>query len=499
MKRRSFLGAALATAVAGAAAGQEFLVGGRPLMIGGGTQLSFPRSPFPLSIHSSGRYFVQANGSPFFFFGDTAWSAAVQLTSAQMDTYLNDRQSRGFTGIIVNLIEHEFSSQTPAYVNANGDAPFTSMSTDGNTVDFSTTNNAYWNQVDYLLTGARDRGMLVVAFPAYLGYNTSQGWQDAVYADTAAHLQTYGAFLANRYGAYGNIIWGMSGDTSPTASQLSQQWNIVTGMRSVRTDQLIYVKANGPSSGYELLTTSGYGLANYPGFNVNNVYAEDSGTTYGEEPSLCATNYAVSPAMPFFIDEDWYDGGHTTTPSDIRFEAFASFLSGACGYFFGNNPVWTYGCANNTFYTGSVSGINPGPYPGAPATILVSEFLDTTATQHAQVALGFFRSIAWQKLVPKTDTSLVTTALGTYEDTVCPALASDASFAVIYTGLTATGFTVNLAALSISSIRARWFDPTNGTYTTDSGSPYTNSGTHAFTTPGNNAAGNTDWALVLDA
>ena len=46
---------------------------------------------------------------------------------------------------------------------------------------------------------------------------------------------------------------------------------------------------------------------------------------------------------------------------------------------------------------------------------------------------------------------------------------------------------------------ARWFDPTNNTYTTVSGSPFANSGTHTFTTSGNNSAGSPDWVLVLTA
>jgi hypothetical protein len=46
---------------------------------------------------------------------------------------------------------------------------------------------------------------------------------------------------------------------------------------------------------------------------------------------------------------------------------------------------------------------------------------------------------------------------------------------------------------------AQWFDPSSGTYTTISGSPLANSGSHGFTTPGNNTDGDGDWVLVLEA
>jgi hypothetical protein len=67
---------------------------------------------------------------------------------------------------------------------------------------------------------------------------------------------------------------------------------------------------------------------------------------------------------------------------------------------------------------------------------------------------------------------------------------------MIYTP--SAGFTVDMSTITHGSVRARWYDPTSGSYTTDGASPLANSGTHAFTTPGTNAAGSTDWVLVLD-
>ncbi|MEO8676982.1 MAG: PKD domain-containing protein, partial [Casimicrobiaceae bacterium] len=48
--------------------------------------------------------------------------------------------------------------------------------------------------------------------------------------------------------------------------------------------------------------------------------------------------------------------------------------------------------------------------------------------------------------------------------------------------------------------RGRWYNPTSGVYTDITGGAYTlaNSGTRAFTTPGNNGTGTNDWVLVLD-
>ncbi|HMD31912.1 MAG TPA: putative collagen-binding domain-containing protein, partial [Candidatus Acidoferrales bacterium] len=72
---------------------------------------------------------------------------------------------------------------------------------------------------------------------------------------------------------------------------------------------------------------------------------------------------------------------------------------------------------------------------------------------------------------------------------------TNGSMALTYCPNAAT-LTVNLAEFS-GPVTAQWYDPSNGVYTPISGSPFANSGTRQFTTPGNNHDGNADWVLVL--
>jgi hypothetical protein len=58
------------------------------------------------------------------------------------------------------------------------------------------------------------------------------------------------------------------------------------------------------------------------------------------------------------------------------------------------------------------------------------------------------------------------------------------------------GITVDMGAMT-GPARARWFDPTSGTYT-GIGTGLANTGPRVFTTPGGNSAGANDWVLVLD-
>ena len=451
-------------------------------------------SQFPLQISPNGRYFANPNGAPFFFLMDAGWSATVQLNTAQINQYLDDRKARGFTAVVVEMASQLYSSQQPTYQDQAGDNPFSTITSSGapyyvaTACDFSTTVNAYWQIVDYFIQAAYYRGMAVVAFPAYTGFpgSPAQGWYTPITADTAGHLQTFGAFCANRYKNFPNIIWGMVGDNTLGTSDLVHHWSIAGGILfSVGTaggpTPLIYAKAQRHTSGYALLTADG-GISGYPGFNVNNAYISNCSATGYTQVSDCLTEYGRAGPYPFFVDENDYEGNGSCTANDIRLALYGPALSGACGVSFGNEQLWGFGCANNLIANG-------------PAATLASS-LNTTGAQHSTVYAQIMQLKAWQKLVPKTDTSLVTTALGSGASTISPALASDGSFAYIYTG-SGSGFTVNLAAFTIGSIPARWYDPTNGSSQAATGSPFSNTGTNAFTTPGTNAGGDSDWVLVL--
>ena len=118
--------------------------------------------------------------------------------------------------------------------------------------------------------------------------------------------------------------------------------------------------------------------------------------------------------------------------------------------------------------------------------------------------MQFFHAIQWWRLQPVLDgasySAFVTSGQGAWNtDTYVPcAKASANDLAVCYftpNGSGAKSITIAVSALS-GIFTAKWQDPTSGSYTTI-GTGLSNSGTRVFTTPGNNAAGDNDWALLL--
>lgn len=406
-----------------------------------------------LTVHASGRYLLR-DGSPFLLHGDTCWSIVGQLTNAEIDTYLDDREGKGFNALLLSAPEAYYTSQTPSYNNVDGVAPFTTMSP----VDFASPNNTYWNRVDYLVDEALARGMVCIINPAYVGWNWSDGWGNDVDAESAADLQTYGAFLANRYDQ-GNVIWCVGGDRSGTTGERDKQWNIITGIRSVRTTDIITGHPDNPDD-----DAFAY-WGGYTGFSLNAAYTYESSGDYVYEE--CATAYGRSGPVPFIYFEGQYDGASGSSDALQRRQSYGGILSGACGQIYGNNPVWHFESPNwGESYSGTWE-----------------TNLDTTAATEQTYVKALFAAKEWWKLAPSTGTALVSSSLSTGASRLYPALASDGTFAMIYVPSSQT-VTCVMSAMSPSSVRVRLYDPTAGTYSTVSGSPFANSGTQNIATGG---------------
>lgn len=427
-----------------------------------------PAAIFPLAVHGGGRYLIDAQSAPFLVHGDTAWSIVGQLTNAQIDQYLGNRKSKGVNLVLLNAPEPYWTSQTPVYNNVDGVAPFGTMGP----ADWTDPVEAYWQRLDRIVNTCKAQGMACLINPCYSGYEADgHGWLNDIDAASTGDLQTYGAWLANRY-TQGNIIWSMGGDLEAAAStRRTKQWNIVTGIRSVRTTDIItahHLQAGGGDDAYTY-----WGGGGFTGFNLNWMYGWEELGDYMYEMGTIA----YGRSMPFLGAEFQYEqegGPPAIGVEQLRRQSYGSMLSGACGQIFGNSPIWHFESPNA-----------PYSYSGT-----WQSNLESTGSLQQQYVRQLFIAYEWWKLEPKTDTSLVTTSLGTNAARIYPARASDGSFAMIYTPN--VNFTVAMSQLSPSSVRGRWYDPTSGAYTIASGSPYANSGTQAFTAIG-------ERVLVLDA
>ncbi len=402
---------------------------------------------FPLRVVAGQRYLVDATGAPFLIHGDSPWSLIAQLTREQIDQYLEDRRLKGFNAILVELIEHKFSSNAPN--NIYGAAPFLAPG------DFSTPNEAYFAHAEYAVRKAAEKGILVMLAPMYLGYEGGdQGWYQQTLTNSVAVVEEYGRYLATRFRNFENILWVHGGDFAPP--KLDKVRALASAIR--RVDDKWLHTFNGARS------SSALGLASSEGWvSLNNIY-----TTTDVAPAAAA-EYSRS-TMPFFLVEAIYEneGADDLT---VRRQAYQAVLGGATGHLFGNRPIWLMG---------------PGWQAalGSPAS---------TTLPHLRRLLEAHQ---WWTLVPD-GRKLLSGGFGTAPAQTTVSLASDRRFAIGYTPAVRT-LTFDLAKLVGPRVRVRWYDPTNGVYSEAVGSPFKASSV-TVRPVGTNSRGLGDWALVLES
>lgn len=392
-----------------------------------------------LAVHQSGRYLTR-NSAPLLLHGDTAWSIVAQLTNAEITQYLDDRQARGVNCVLFNAPEAYYTSQTPVYNNVDGVAPFATMSP----VDWTDPVEAYWTRVDHIVNGAKARGMVVIVNPAYLGSSDADGWRLSIDATSADDLQTYGAWLANRY-TQGHVIWSLGGDCNSPSDRVTKQWNIVTGIRSVRASDVVMAHQ---LSAVGVADDSYATWAGFAGWNLNAIYGWEANGSYIYD--MAAQGYGRSGPVPLLGFEFQYEQENSVTAATVRKQSYAAMLSGCCGQLFGNSPIWHFESPSRPFaYSGTWESN-----------------LDSTGSQQQAHVKALFSAYSWWLLEPKTDASLVSSSLSTGATRIYPALASDGAFAMIWVPSSQTITVVTNALTGVAgNVKIRRYNPTDGTYT----------------------------------
>jgi hypothetical protein len=431
-----------------------------------------PASPYPLKVSANGRYLVDQNNAPFLLMGDSPQGMIATITPAQMATYMADRQAHGFNALAVDALVTTYTGGNANGTALDGTAPFTSGSSPSN-YDLSTLNSAYFSELDSLINAAAADNLAVFLDPIETG-----GWLGTLENNGTTKAFNFGAYLGNRYKNFKNIVWYSGNDFQDWNSNNADNnlvYQVMSGIASADPNHLQTIELNYNFSYSNQDTT------------LAPVLTLDMAYTYGGTYDEVLQAYNSSPTLPDFMGEANYeyenDTGGLPGPAGayvVREEEYWTMTSGGTGSFYGNHYTW-----------GFISGWQ--------------NFLDSPGALEVQYLNQLFNSFSWWNLAPDQTHQIVTSGYGTYDagslnlttnNYVTTAWITDGSLAIAYCPTTTT-LTVNMAKMNGSTI-ARWYDPSNGTYTTISGSPFVNNGTHQFTTPDTNHDGNNDWVLVLE-
>lgn len=420
---------------------------------------AWPKAAFPLSIAAGRRYLEDAAGRPFLIHGDTAWSLIAQLTREDAEKYLQDRQTRGFNTILVNLLEHRFSSHPPA--NAYRQQPFLTPG------DFATPNEDYFAHADWVLRQAAERGILVLLAPAYLGHGGGdEGWYRKMTANGPDKLRAYGRYLGRRYREFTNILWVHAGDYDPPHKELVRA--VADGIRDFDVRALHTAHCAPETAAIDYWKGE-------PWLQLSNVY------TYGPVYISALKQYARPERIPFFLIESVYENEHRAGELRVRSQAYQALLSGASGHVYGNNPIWHFD--------------GPGIFPAPTSWETALAGRGAQSMTHVRT---LFASIPWWRLVPDTQGTLVTGGTGTGQDRAVVAVTDDSLLALVYLP-SRRKVRLDLRSLQGREITVRWFAPADGRYIATEGARLPATEIRFFAPPASDAELEKDWILVLEA
>jgi hypothetical protein len=432
---------------------------------------------FPLKVSANGRYVVDQNNVPFLMVGDTPQGLMGRLNEKDAEFYFADREAHGFNTsgwIDVMCAGNDYKTNTYA-TTPDGIRPFTGFvagGTDYTHYDITKPNEPYFKRLDDIVQIAANHHQAVFLDPI-----ETIGWLAALRNNGMKSAHWYGDYLGKRYARSANVMWISGNDfdnwTIPQDDDLVQE--VAKAIRAAAPNQLQTVELH-------VRTSSSMDDPRWvPLIDLNGTY------TYSPTYIQMLHSYNQKPVKPDYMQEAHYDLENVGTPPDfgtpnvLRREDYWLMLSGGVGQFYGNKYTWS-------FADGWQSKI------------------DTPGVDQLKIWKEFFTSMPWQDLVPDQDHSVLTAGFGTYGDVdtrvsesdyATAARVSDGSFVVTYMPTVRT-IAINMASLK-GSARARWFDPSNGTYRSISGSPFANNGSQQFTPPGKNHDGDGDWVLLLDA
>ena len=418
------------------------------------------------------RHFLEyADGTPFFYLGDTAWCFLQRANREEADRYLANRAAKGFTVIQTVALSPDNGLTAP---NAYGDLPLI----DG---DLSKPNDAYFRQVDYIVNKAADLGLFVGLLPSWGAYWKQDGKNPSgLFTREKAH--SYGRFLGQRYREK-SIIWILGGDqdvTSPADRAVIDA--LAAGLREGDGGaHLITYHPRGPG-----LSSDSLADAAWLDFNM---VQSSHGAHDHENGVFMEHDYALSPAKPSLDGEPRYEmmpvGFYFSDVSridrfddyDVRQAAYWSLLAGACGHTYGNNNVWQFW--------------QPGRERAIWANQPWQASLDTAGAFQMGHLRRLFEAYPFTQLVPNS--AVLVDAPRNGGAKVRAAVARDGSFGFFYSPR-GENFTVDKRVFHASRLREIWFDPRYGcayvVHTTE---------THGFQTfaPPTSGRGQ-DWILIID-
>jgi hypothetical protein len=363
-----------------------------------------------IRVSPNGRYFVDRDGSPFFWLGDTQWQLFRDFTLQETELILKDRSRKGFS-VIQAMVTGVGDGMIP---NKDGDTPWLDD-------DPATPNEAYFKKVDAIVRLARDYGLILAM---YLCHNAQRNYINV------RNAREYTRWVSSRYRNQPHLIWVFVTEV-PIQVYLPLIRELVVGIREgSKNAQMISYH---PDPVAPALSSGEIHTEKWLAFNMIQTWNYYEGI-YG----WVTRDYHRKPPKPVVMAEGAYEAGteygFPITPLLVRQQAYWSYLSGGF-HSYGHNHNWRV----------------PPDWKSA---------LNAPGARQMKILGQIFRARNWWDLVPDQGIFLSQSVAGTTRNTAARSANGDWIMAYL-----ANPSTVSIDLSKITSgtkVKAKWIDPRTG-------------------------------------
>lgn len=338
----------------------------------------------------AGHFFAYADGTPFFWVGDTWWNWTKRnIRFSTFKTLVDDRAAKGFT--IGQL-----------FVPANGWGASASLLDS----TYTRLDVAHMRKVDSMIAYANSKGITVWV----------HGWWSRKNLHMTAgeeKIKRWWRYLVHRLAAY-NVVWVIAGEYNlDNYGGLGLPFWKMLG-QLVKTedpyDRIVGMHNTPPtwSGGMEAPQWSTAAVLHHePWLDYNQSQVGHGKMANEMIPDVVSEAYRAKPSKPIVVTEPWYEFVEgNPTGMDIRFAAWTAVLSGAAGHTYGGGHVWLANVPES-----------PG---GGGAWPIEKGFARNTLDYEGAVSMAhfaaFFRKISWWKMTPHPE------LVSEYPDKYCAAV-----------------------------------------------------------------------------
>ena len=335
----------------------------------------------PLRIAASKRTIEHADGTPFFWLGDTWWMGLCKRWSWPDDFKLMtaDRVTKGFT--VIQIVAGLYPDMPPFDERGANEAGFPWEK------DFTRINPAYFDMADLRIQWLARSGLVPCIVSCWGYFLPLMGVEKM-----KQHLRN----MIARWGAY-PVIWCLAGEaTMPYYLSKNPEQDRQAQMDGW-TEVGQYVRQVDPYHRLVTIHPTQVGRDQVKDESVLDINMLQTG--HGGYGSISNTIVSVTrersrqPVMPVLVGEVSYEGIlHESTAEVQRLAFWASMLSGAAGHTYGGNGIWQVNTRQKPF--------GASPWGGTWGSIPWEEVYRLPGSTQLGLAKGLLQRYAWWRFEP---------------------------------------------------------------------------------------------------